>query len=73
MSKVISFRMDNANPREAQALDVLNAWTEQGYNLRFVLTEALLQLGRPCSSSHPSHEGPALNAVLNQISRLSKS
>lgn len=34
------------------------------------LTEALLLLGPPCSSSHPSGEGLALNAVLNQISRV---
>lgn len=49
---------------------MLNAWTEQGYNLRFVLTEALLLLGYPCSSSHPSREDLASNAVLDQISQV---
>jgi len=44
MSEVISFRLDNANPREAQALEVLNAWIEKGFSTRFILTTALLEL-----------------------------
>jgi hypothetical protein len=46
MSEVISFRLDDKNPREAQAREVLNAWVEMGYSVRSVLTESLLRLDR---------------------------
>jgi len=42
MSKVYSFRLDDNNPREAQAREVMVAWVEEGYSLRYVITEALL-------------------------------
>ena len=44
MSKVFSFRLDENNPREAQAEEVIKAWVSQGYSLRHVITEALLRL-----------------------------
>jgi hypothetical protein len=42
MSEVISFRLDENNPREAQAKAVLKAFVDKGYGIRHVLTEALL-------------------------------
>jgi len=42
MSKVYSFRLDDENPREAQAREVIVTWVEEGYSLRYVITEALL-------------------------------
>ena len=42
MSEVISFRLDENNPREAQARAVLKAWADKGYSVRYVLTETLL-------------------------------
>jgi hypothetical protein len=42
MSKVYSFRLDENNPREAQAKGVIHAWVEEGYSLRHVVVEALL-------------------------------
>jgi hypothetical protein len=45
MSKVISFRLDPNNPREAQALGVLLAKREDGYSTRDVLTDALIEFG----------------------------
>jgi len=42
MSKVYSFRLDDNNPREVQAREVMVAWVEEGYSLRYVITEALL-------------------------------
>jgi len=68
MSKVISFRLDVSKPREAQALEILNAWTMQGYNLRFILTSALLTLSHPNSNSEMNKDEHALNAILDQIS-----
>ena len=44
MSKVISFRLNSDNPREAQALTILYDWLSQGFSTRHTLTEALLSL-----------------------------
>ncbi len=44
MSEVISFRLDPNNPREAQALAVLEQGKAAGYKARHILTEALLAL-----------------------------
>lgn len=45
MSKVYSFRLDSDNPREAQAIEVIDTWVSQGYSLRNLLTEALIKRG----------------------------
>ena len=42
MSKVYSFRLDENNPREAQAREVIDAWLAQGYSLRHQLVDVLL-------------------------------
>jgi len=42
MSKVYSFRLDENNPREAQAREVIDAWVEKGYSLRHIIIEALI-------------------------------
>ena len=42
MSEVISFRLDENNPREVQARAVLTARVKKGFSVRHVLTEALL-------------------------------
>jgi hypothetical protein len=70
MSKVISFRLDDANLREARALEVIIAWTEQGHNLRFILTKALLELGHPGSDFAMNQDGQALNVVLELIDQV---
>ena len=51
MSKVISFRLDPDNPREARALDILEQWREEGFSLRHTVTEAILSLDNPKSMS----------------------
>ena len=45
MSKVYSFRLDADNPREAQAMEVIDTWVSQGYSLRYILTETLIKNG----------------------------
>ena len=45
MSEVVSFRLNKDNPRERQALVILETWCAQGYNARYILTEALIKLG----------------------------
>jgi len=47
MSDVISFRLDNDNPREQKARQALKDWYEKGYNLRHITTETLLKLEEP--------------------------
>jgi hypothetical protein len=42
MSKVISFRLDPNNPREAQALEFLRNKPADGFSSRRILTDALI-------------------------------
>lgn len=42
MSKVISFRLNPENPREAQALEILRSKQAEGFSSRRVLTDALI-------------------------------
>jgi len=41
MCKVYSFRLNDNNPRESQAREVIEAWIGEGYSLRHVIVEAL--------------------------------
>lgn len=71
MSEVISFRLDLNNPREAQAYEVLLAWAAKGYNIRFILTEALLNLdiksGGPQNITEISEINTKLADLLSRI------
>jgi hypothetical protein len=44
MSQVFSFRLDDTNPRETQAIQILEAWVSKGYSLRHVVIEAVFAL-----------------------------
>jgi hypothetical protein len=68
MSKVISFRLDEANLREAHALQVLNSWLELGYSLRYIVTHALLELDQP--GVETGRDDRSLGLVLDQIGRV---
>ena len=46
MSKVYSFRLDENNPRETQAREVIDAWMGEEYSLRYVIVDALLSYER---------------------------
>ena len=67
MSKVISFRLNPENPRDARALAVLQDWLSQGYSTRHTLTEALLMLDSG-KSQPPDNE--TLNDLSHQIQAL---
>lgn len=67
MSKVISFRLNPENPREAEALTILDSWLSKGFNTRHTLTEALLMLDVE-KSQLPDKE--TLNDLTNQIQVL---
>lgn len=65
MSKVISFRLNPENPREAEALTILNDWLSQGFSTRYIMTEALM------NSAHSQvSDSASLNDLLNQIKEL---
>lgn len=70
MSEVISFRLDKANPREAQALEVLSAWVEKEFSVRFILTKVLLELDHPGPELSTSQDDPGLNLIIEQIGQL---
>ena len=44
MSEVISFRLNKDNPRESTAWQVLKRWNAKGFNVRYIITEALIKL-----------------------------
>jgi len=69
MSKVISFRLDPDNPREAVALDILWAEQAKGFSSRRILADALISLEGKTGMSQvlPVEE---LNEILEQIVRL---
>ena len=46
MSKVYSFRLDEHNPRENQAKEVIEAWILKGYSLRHIIAEALINFSQ---------------------------
>jgi hypothetical protein len=64
MSKVFSFRLNDENPREAQAGEVIKAWAAEGYSLRQVVVEALV------SSTKERPEQGELSSVVEQLQDL---
>jgi vacuolar-type H+-ATPase subunit D/Vma8 len=60
MSKVYSFRLDENNPREAQAREVIEAWVSKGYSIRSTLTEALIRFDE-------KHSPKEMDSILEQL------
>ena len=74
MSRVIGFRLDPKNPREAEALAILESRREEGYSTRQILLEALLNLDAETNTQTVSAQLDDITAILNavnqQVSRL---
>ena len=70
MSEVISFRLDISNPREARALEVLNAWIEEGFSVRFIITTALIKFDQHGSTFELSQNDHNLDFIIDQITQL---
>lgn len=70
MSKVISFRLDEKNPREAQALTVLQQRLSEGYSIRQILVDALLSLSNFDKSSKNHSSIHEINQTLFQLREL---
>jgi len=64
MSKVFRFRLDENNPREAQAMRVIDAWIEEGYSLRQLLVDVLV------TYKNESGHKPDTEALLEKIMSL---
>lgn len=43
MSKVFSFRLNISNPREEQAIMLLEDFQKRGYSIRYIITQALIR------------------------------
>ena len=56
MSKVYSFRLDDDNPREIRAREVINAWILKGYTLRYIIIEALTTFNERNRSDEDAHD-----------------
>ncbi len=67
MSEVISFRLDPNNPREAEAMRVLTHCQEQGYSVRHILTEALLNFERMEADSNAKGQLEQILMLMHQI------
>jgi hypothetical protein len=70
MSKVISFRLDKENPREAKAFEVLKAWQGRGYSIRQTIAEALLQLDKGTPEPVRGEQLDEINEALSQLRQL---
>jgi len=71
MSDVISFRLYKYYTREEKVRRELKIWYEEGYSLRYIITESLLKLGY----SEPESEAYALKEmkeILGYVSQLLK-
>ena len=68
MSRVIGFRLDSTNPREAEALTVLLNWQERGYSTRHILTEALIRLAS--EDEQPTLPVEELTVLMGQLEQL---
>jgi len=64
MSKVYSFRLDENNPRETQAREVIIVWLEKGYSLRQIIVDALI------SYHNKDNHNSELEGILGKISQL---
>ena len=64
MSKVYSFRLDENNPREAQAKEVIDAWVSMGFSLRQIIIDTLISYQCEDSATRNFEE------VLDKINRF---
>jgi hypothetical protein len=69
MSRVLSFRLDDDKPDEAQALALIDAWTAQGHDLRKIMTTAILALADKSNNEALAGE---LRAALADVQRLAE-
>lgn len=63
MSKVYSFRLNDDNPREAQTREVIEVWVGEGYSLRRIITNSVL-------NSLDNRENEEIYTLLAQIKEM---
>ena len=72
MSRIVSFRMDENDPTERQALDVLDRLLGEGFETRQIMTEALIR-AEGLTPTRPESADPLvaeLRASLTQARQL---
>jgi hypothetical protein len=67
MSRIFSFRLDPTNPREAEAIIIIQNRLSQGFSTRQTITEALLRINFTNSGATDSE---ALRNLSQQIKEL---
>ncbi len=67
MSKIISFRLNPNNPREAGALSILQDWLAQGFSTRHTMTEALLKMDIENSQKSDSESLSILSQQIHEL------
>jgi hypothetical protein len=68
MSEVISFRLNKNNLREAKALFIIQERRAKGYNLRQIITDALLML----DENNPEPSGTQLSEFQNTLIQVNQ-
>lgn len=64
MSKVYSFRLNDDNPREIQAREVIEAWISKGFSLRQAIVESLL------ATSNDDNSGKDVSQLIKKVEML---
>lgn len=67
MSEVISFRVDENNPREKLALKILKQRINQGFSIRQIIIDSLVSSEE---RTEPAESGNEMKAIMNSIERL---
>ena len=70
MNKVISFRLNGNNPREAKALQVLKIKCAEGHGARSIIMDALLKLDEDTSESGNGAAHESLASIASQVIHL---
>ena len=65
-----SLRLQACLQSEEKGRQVLKSWYEEGYNLQYILTEALLKLDEPQSAAIEEIVLEKVNEKLSRISQL---
>jgi hypothetical protein len=71
MSKVVSFRLDEDNFEEREALAVLEAWQAKGYSTREIMTWALMALaGTPTPEEKQAQADDEARETISELRQV---
>lgn len=70
MSEVFSFRLDEHNSREKQALDILQKRSRQGFSIRQTIVEALIGLGEASNDEKATKDVLSIQRSIERLINL---